>query len=581
MYSNNKIILQLLSLLKAFDIRKVVISSGTRHFPLIHSLESDEYFKLFSVVDERSASFFALGLIQQYNEPVAICCTSGSAVLNYGSAVSEAFYQRLPLLLITVDRFSQLLGQKEDQMLKQDDVFHGFIKYHCQLPDINSAMDEWYVNRVINEALIALNHHGKGPVQINFPILEHNKDTFSIERLPEARKISMHLPDMENTAWKKFSDGLYGKSVMIVWGQSVTLTKRLSIALNDFCRSFNCIVLTDIIANCDHPFAIDNAFAVLRHMTMKEEKEFAPDIVINIGSNIVFNSEIKNYLKRNAGRIENWQVGPESGISDPFRCLTEVFEMREHTFFEQMVRACKSSSLNKMDNSYFARWKELADLIKNPEVEYSQLYAIGELIKSLPSDSVLHLANSNTIRMGSLFAINSGVKCYCNRGVNGIDGCMSTAVGFAADFDSLVFLVIGDLAFFYDMNALWNRHLSKKLRILMINNEGGSVIHLAFNEKMGASLPNYASAGHQTSAKGWVESLGIKYLAATNKAEVEKGVQVMIDETLESPILLEVFTSKEDDVFVLKKYFADLNRYTLTEKVRRKAEGFVVKHFKI
>lgn len=574
MYSNNKTILQLLSLLKAFNINKVVISSGTRHFPLIHSLESDNYFKLYSVVDERSAAFFALGLIQHHNEPVAICCTSGSAVLNYGSAVSESFYQHLPLLLITVDRFPELLGQKEDQMLRQDNPFHEFIKYHANLPDIKNNMDEWYVNRVINEALIELNHHGKGPVQINFPILEHNIDPYNIESLPKVRKVTLHTSDMDADEWLAHSRKLIDKKILIVWGQSVPFNNDLQDNLTNFCNTYNCVILTDKISNLHHPNAIENAFVLLRSMTLEEEKELFPDIVITVGANIVFNGEIKSYLKRNASEFENWQVGPEKNICDPFHCLNEIFEMNESFFFEKISR----TDIEKTDQNYYHRWQNIATLIEEPDVEYSQLFAIGRLIKSIPPKSILHLANSNTIRMGHLFEIEKSIKCFCNRGVNGIDGCMSAAVGYASATDQLVFLIIGDLAFFYDMNSLWNKHLSKNLRILLINNEGGAVIHMAFNQEMGKTLPPHASAGHKTSARGWVESLGITYYQANNETELEKGISVLTDASIEGPILLEVFTQKESDVQILKQYFTDINRITLKDRAVRKA-GQLMKKF--
>ncbi len=567
MYSNNKIILQLLSLLKAYNINKVVISSGTRHFPLIHSLEADSFFKLYSVVDERSASFFALGLIQKHNEPVAICCTSGSAVLNYGSAVSEAFYQHLPLLLITVDRFPELLGQKEDQMIKQDNVFREFIKHHVNLTDIKNEMDEWYVNRLINEALIELDHHGKGPVQINFPILEHNIDTYSVQELPKVRKISVHSPELNTEEWANYANRLIGKKLLIVWGQSVPMTKSLSDALDNFCKLFDCVILTDKISNCHHPNVIENAFALLRALTFEEEEELFPDIVITIGANIIFNGEIKSYLKRNPCKFENWQIGQESKVCDPFRHLTEIFEMKESTFFEKI----SAQKMEKIDILYYTRWKNASDLVQEPLVEYGQLYAIGNLIKKLPKSSILHLSNSNTIRMGHLFKTDESIQCYCNRGVNGIDGCMSTAVGFASASEQLVFLIIGDLAFFYDMNALWNKHLSKSLRVLLINNEGGAVIHMAFNAEMGKTLPPYASAGHVTSAKGWVESLGFQYYSAFNSLELEKGISKLTDSTINEPVLLEVFTKKEDDVRILKQYFTDINKKTLKDAAIRKA----------
>ncbi len=574
MYSKNKLIQHLIYLLKLNNIRKIVVSPGSRHFPLSHSLDNDGWFELYSVVDERSAAFFALGLIQESGQPVAICCSSGTSVLNYGSAVSEAFYQKLPLLLLTADRTPEYLGQKEDQMLKQDDVFHKFIKYHGQLPLIKSDIDEWYCNRIINEALIELNHHGKGPVQINYPILEHRSDTFEVNELPPVRKISLFDAFTDNNDWDSVRKTIQGKRVMIVWGQSVDISDKLYKALDNFVERFGCVILTDRISNCLHKNALTNAFMVLKSMSIKEQEELAPDVIITLGGNMVFNSEIKAYVKTNALNAKSWQVGPESVICDTFRNLTEVFEMTESYFFEKICENVNS----KHDNSYFGAWKQISLAIQDPQDEYNQISAIGKLINKLPKSSVLHLSNSNAIRIGHLFNIDYSIKCFCNRGVNGIDGCMSTAVGYAAAANKPIFLVVGDLTFFYDMNALWNRHLSPNLRILLVNNEGGAVMHLPLSNDMGSVLTKYTSAGHKTSAEGWVKSLGIKYAAAHNTEDLEKGISQLVDMTIEGPILLEVFTVKDTDAAAFKKYLASINRVTLSDRAFKKA-GSILKNF--
>lgn len=576
MYSNNKLVQHILYLLKASNIRKIVISPGSRHFPLSHSIENDNFFQPFSVVDERSAAFFALGLIQESNEPVAICCSSGTSVANYGPAVCEAFYQKLPLLLITADRIPEYLGQKEDQMIKQDDIFREFIKYHGQLPLIKSDVDEWYANRIINEALIELNHTGAGPVQLNYPISEHRSDPFEITELPKVRKITLHKIDDEADKWKEMRGKLSGKKVMLVWGQSVPQSIRLDLSLDKFCEQFNCVILTDRISRCTHKNAILNAFVALKAMTLKEQEDLAPDIVLDLGGNIIFNSEIKDYLKRNAPKMQCWQVGPSTKVTDTFRKLNEMFEMNEHSFFEKMTEA----NIGTSNNSYFTEWNNISKTIEEPKTEYSQLNAIGKLINQLPKNSILQLANSNTIRMGHLFQIDETIECFCNRGVNGIDGCMSTAVGYAAISDEPVFLIIGDLTFFYDMNALWNRHLSKKLRIMLVNNEGGAVMHLPFSNDMGKVLSKHTSAGHNTSAKGWVESLSIKYLSAKNLEELNKGIATLIDLSFEGPILLEVYTKKDEDSAIYKKYMAEINRITLADKAKQKAGKMIQNIFK-
>jgi 2-succinyl-5-enolpyruvyl-6-hydroxy-3-cyclohexene-1-carboxylate synthase len=578
MYSDNKLIVQIVALLKEHNINQVVISSGTRHFPFIHSLENDNFFKLYSVVDERSAAFFALGLIQKTNEPVAIACTSGSAVLNYGSAVSEAYYQRLPLLLITADRSPELLDQMEDQMINQKDVFKCIIKHNVCLPIIKSDTDEWYANRLINEALIELYHHGKGPVKINYPIIEHNKDTFSTVTLPNIRKINLNTSEIDDNKWKEFSKKLENKKIVIIWGQSVNITDNLNDLLSIFCKKYEAVILTDNLSNIHNDYAVRNAFIVLKALSLNEREKVFPDIVLYIGGNTVFNNEIKALLKLFPEKFEHWQVGPEDKIIDPFRRLTEVFEMSEKTFFNKITSI--DNNTHEPDKSYRKNWLDISRSIEEPTPPYSQLFAIRELMKSITKNSVLHLANSNTIRMANMFEIDKTILCYCNRGVNGIDGSMSTAVGYASNSDKLNFVIIGDLSFFYDMNAIWNKHLSSNLRILLVNNEGGSVIHSPFNINIRSILPNYTSAGHNTSPKGWVESRGFKYISANNENDVKKGISILTSKEENGPIILEVFTDKDKDVDVFLKYQQEINRITFSERLERKTKAIINKFLK-
>lgn len=211
MYSDNKLVLQIISLLKQFGIKRIVVSPGSRHFSLVHSLEADNSFSLYSVVDERSAAFFALGMIQQTGDPVAITCSSGTACMNYGSAIVEAFYQKLPLLILSSDRPPELLNQLEDQMYDQLSTFTNCTKYQGQLREIKTDTDEWYANRILNEGLLELNHHGKGPVHLNIPFTSHRNDTFSNTSLPEVRKISLRRADAPPEMWIEASTKLNNK----------------------------------------------------------------------------------------------------------------------------------------------------------------------------------------------------------------------------------------------------------------------------------------------------------------------------------------------------------------------------------
>lgn len=298
MFSEDIIVQQLISLLKQFGVTQIVISPGSRHFSLVHSLEQDSEFELYSVVDERSAAFFALGLIQQSHRPAAVCCSSGTACINYGSAIVEAYYQRLPLLVISSDRPYQFLNQMEDQMYDQASTFNSFTKYIGKLTPIHCELDIWYCNRVINETLIALSHHGNGPAQINIPFLSHNTDKFSVTTLPKARKINLHNAEISETELKPLIDEIKGKKIGIVWGQNVELSERLTISVNEFVRNFDAVIFTDLLSNCNCENVIKNTGPTFSSLTDKERQELKPDLIISIGANVLYNGEIKGFVNK-------------------------------------------------------------------------------------------------------------------------------------------------------------------------------------------------------------------------------------------------------------------------------------------
>ena len=561
MFVNDKMVLQLVSLLKKFGISKVVVSPGSRHNKLINSLQNDSFFKLYLIVDERSAAFFALGLIQECGEPVAVTCSSGTACMNYGSAIVEAYYQRLPLLVLSSDRVPELLNQCEDQMYDQASTFITCTKYHCQLPIIDTPRDEWYCNRIINEALIELTHHGRGPVHINIPFAAHHGTAYDVEKLPDARKITVHQLPMSKGDWKQISSRLKDKTVMIIWGQAVYPLQAVSEAEEAFADKYNAAVLTDKMSNCHAKNAIINTTITMSIMKEQQAPALQPDVVISIGANYIFNNEIKRYLQK--GHAEHWQVGREDKVCDPFHTLTDIFEMPEEYFFQMLTDNCDS----KTKNTYFAGWKEIADLPTLPDMQYCELYAITKLMSQLPNDCDLQLANSQTIRMAHYIPIKDGIRVNCNRGVNGIDGSMSTAVGFGANNNRPLFYITGELSFFYDMNSLSIRHLSPKTRILLINNSGGAVMYDQVRNTPTENLPIYLAAGESKIAKGWVESLGFKYLSANTKEEIDAGVKALLDDSIAQPILLEVFSNLSEDHFCIEDYVHSQDQRSFSEKV--------------
>ena len=568
MYSEKRNVCQLLALLKEHNISHFVVSPGSRHIPIVISMEYDPFFKLYSVVDERSASFFAIGLMQKLKEPVGIICTSGTASANYCSAINECLYQELPLLVLTADRQESLRDQHEDQMIRQSTMYTSITKMVANLPLVKDENDAWFNNRLINEALLELRHHGNGPVQINVPVPEHI-DAFNTAELPKERKISRF--DLSNTDWKQTAKELDGKKVLIVCGEGYTITGSQRDALSDFCKKYDAIVLCDKMSNCHLNNGIENSFPVLQALSNADVSELAPDIVITIRANFSFNPEFKGFVKRaqvKGLKITNYYVHPNGRVVDPYQgILTNIYEMDEFTFFEKLANE-KSEYPTEPD--YAESWKIIAGAVDEPEVPYGHVDAVGRFIKQIPRNSVLQLANSNSVRVAQLYHLDPSIEVHCNRGTDGIDGCMSTTIGFASETEKLVFLMIGDLTFFYDMNALWNRHLGSNVRILLDNNGGGAIMHMPNRPEFALEhLPNYISAKHNASAKAWAEDMGFKYIAAHSVSEIEEGVKSLCDPDSENPILLEVFSEMLEDTKIIKGYYATIRR----EKIDKSLVG--------
>lgn len=571
MYSEKRNIIQLLSLLKQFGINKFVVSPGSRHIPIVISMEADPFFKLYSVVDERSASFFALGLIQKFSEPVGVICTSGTASANYCSAISEAYYQELPLLVLTADRHPALLDQHEDQMIHQAMMYQNVAKKVYNLPVVNDEIDAWYNNRLINEALLELGHHGNGPVQINIPVPNHI-DNFSTLELPVERKIDRFDAETSMDGWKEIADKLSRSKIVLVCGEGLKFTERENKALNSFVNTFDCIILADKMSNCHVDFSINNSFPVVQALSNADIKELCPDIIISIRANYSFNPELKALAFRfGLDKFENWFISPSGKVIDVFHNLSRVFEMSEMYFFEQAVLYAKCSY---NDHDYANTWLVIARSIEEPHTPYGHINAVGTFLSHIPENSVLHLANSNSVRIAQLFSFPDSVEVHCNRGTDGIDGCMSTMVGFASESEQPVFLLIGDLTFFYDMNALWNRHLNKNVRIFLCNNGGGAIMHMPKRPQFAEDhLPNYISAKHSASAKAWAEDRGFLYLSASNQSELDENILKFVSPSNDCPVLMEVFSEMLSDTDIFKGYYGVIRRVSVDRSLRGMASS--------
>lgn len=549
MYTDKKNILQLVALLEAHGVTKIVLCPGSRNIPLVHTLSTHPSFKCYSVTDERSAGFFAIGLALNGGAPAAVCCTSGTALLNLHPAVAEAFYQNVPLVVISADRPAAWIGQMDGQTLPQPGVFGTLVKKSVNLPEIYTDEDEWYCNRLVNEALLETHHHGKGPVHINVPVTEPIF-RFTTETLPEVRVITryqgLNIYDRDyNDLIQRLNQ--YQKRMIIVGQMNLIylFEKKYSKLLY---KHF--AWLTEHIGNQTIPgIPVKNFDVAIYAMDGEMQEKMAPELLITYGGHVV-SKRLKKFLRNNPPK-EHWHVSPDGEIVDLYGSLTTVIEMDPFEFLEKIAFLLENKT-----PQYPLLWENFCKALPQPELPYSEMSAIGALIQALPQQCALHLANSSAVRYAQLFTVPATVEVCCNRGTSGIEGSLSTAVGYAAASDKLNFVVIGDLSFFYDMNALWNGNFGANLRILLLNNGGGEIFHTLPGLEMSGTSHKFITAVHKASAKGWAEDRGFLYQKVEDEVQLEEAMQLFTQpEPMTQPVLVEVFTNKNKDARILKDFY--------------------------
>ena len=556
MYTELKAYQIIIALMKKWEISQCVLSAGSRNVPFVHSAEEDPFFQCYSVVDERSAGYFALGLAQEKGEPVVLSCTSSTATCNYWPPIAEAFYQGVPLIVLTSDRDPAMLGQWEDQMIDQIGMYDRHVRKSVNLPIIRNRADEVFCQRLVNEAFLELNHHSKGPVHINIPMNTYN-NSFNIKELPKVTKIDRLCIDDEVAVWNKKIEKLKNsKRILVTCGQNNHISNKLLSLIKYFFSHYN----TTIAVECTSNIALDEIINTsvcmdVRYANTEIVKELLPDIVISFGGNIM--SGIKEQLRKFAGKFEHWSIQEDGHVVDMYKSITTIFECSPEYFFD----FCKDNTDDTYKNSreYYNKWKEYTNSIIIPEFPYSHIYAIQQIVERIPSDSILHLSINNSIRITNFFKMNQGINVYANIGTHGIDGCLSSFLGQAtAASNKQSYLIIGDLAFFYDMNAIRLRHISKNVHILMINNQGGSEFY--FNKMWKNSASDlHTTARHYTTAEGWVKSNNFTYLMARDKESLLENLTEFMREDLERPVFMEVFTEMKQDADAIYDFF-DLSR---------------------
>jgi 2-succinyl-5-enolpyruvyl-6-hydroxy-3-cyclohexene-1-carboxylate synthase len=562
----------IVALCEAKGIHHVVISPGSRNAPLTMGFAHHPNINTYSVVDERCAAFVAVGMAQQLQKPVAVVCTSGSALLNYYPAVAEAFYSDFPLVVISADRPVERIDIGDGQTIRQKNVFENHILYsanlYSELVLENEAKDKklqqkQFESRKHNEREInlALNKaiEEKGPVHINVPFYEPLYETVEdvevnpIQILPEIieRTYSQNQLQAYADLWNKAA-----RKMIIIGVSPPNLVEQQF--LERLANDPSVIVFTETTSNVQQEKFFTRIDTIIGPIEKDENREqlfdnLQPEILLTFGGMIV-SKKIKAFL-RNYQPKHHWHVDPKKAYNT-FFCLNKHFETSVNSFFNQFFSLTENS-----EGNYAEYWQEVRSRrkVKHEDymsrIPYSDLKAMQLICPVVPENSIVQLANSSTIRYAQLFRWKESLKIYCNRGTSGIDGSISTAVGAAIVSKEPVLMITGDLSFFYDSNALWNNYIPKNFRIIILNNGGGGIFRILPGEKNTETFEKYFETVHHLNAKPICDLYGFEYSQAQTSEEIKECLNAFFD-TSDQPKVLEIFTPRKVNDEVLLEYFS-------------------------
>lgn len=560
MYTIQENVRVVIALLKQYNIRHIVVSPGGTNIPISQAVQTDSFFKCYSIPDERSAMYFAIGLHLQTGEIIATSCTSAQATRNYVPGLTEAFYKHTPILAITTSKLERFQYQDYMQAPDQCSLPKDAVKRTFDLPPITDENTRLQCYHNAKEAILETTHRSCGPVQLNIRIVDAQQGKFENVELPTIRTLKRYM------AWEEWPQSeLLGKKILVVVGEHRPFTKRQQLALDAFCECYNAVVYVNHLSNYSGRYSIQANLLV----SCGGFSQLKPDLLITVGG------QTGDYSIYGAlcglGNAEHWRVAEDGAVVDTYGYLTKIFECPDFYFFEQMTQKVIC------EHTYFETWKTLNDTMNyDVDVPLSNIFVAQQYYKHIPKNSIMNFAILNSLRSWSYFPLDATTQCYANVSAFGIDGCNSMLIGESMNTEALSFIVTGDLAFFYDMNALGIRHIKNNVRILLINNGGGAEFKIMTrNWKVGVNVDDFIAAnGHNGNAKGWAENCGFTYLSASSKEDVNAYCKQFVSAS-ERPILLEVFT-QEDDETVAMENLLQANRVVSVEgKVKRVVSGIV------
>lgn len=556
----------LVELLRKHGVEHVVLSPGSRNAPLIMAVVRDGSLKSHVVIDERSAAFVALGIAEISGRPVALVCTSGTALLNYAPAVAEAYYKRLPLIVISADRPIEWIDQDDSQTIRQPGALANFVKRtYTVAAECETDVSRWWVNREINDAILTATTRCKGPVHINMSIDEPLTLTKEVNRVDKERYVDVVRPrdDMSVSEVRWLAAELASpRKVMIIAGFGAPNDK-LNRALERLSLLPNVVVLAENIANLRFNGLIDNIDTVLSSIPCQDMRLLAPDVVLSFGGALV-SRLVKKFL-RESPDVSHWHVGINDRTIDCFMSLRRRVEVEPQIFFPQLASAMHS---HKSYSDYAARWKTLRNKAVNShemylsDIPWSDFAVFKKIYELAPKGWNLQLSNGTAIRYSQLFSSSHFSRYDCNRGVSGIDGSTSTALGASLAYDGVTLLVTGDMSAQYDIGALASSLLTPRLKIIVICNGGGSIFRFIPSTSSLPEVNDYFSCQVNLPLRELCAGYGLAYYEAADSKRFEKEFNSFAKER-NRPALLAVYTDGLLSAEILRGYFNRSNKSTL------------------
>lgn len=562
------IVSRMLDVMLGHNVKNVVCSPGSRNIPLLIGLDKREDFRKFIAVDERSAAFMALGISQLHKSPVALVCTSGTALLNYAPAVAEAYYQGLPLIIISADRPKEWIDQDDSQTIRQFGVLDNIVKGSYDISDRDCDEDGlWYAERICNEALLTAMRPKEGPVHINIHLaapLQGRSDD-SAENIRKIENLSFkHLPS--RVECRGLASRLVDKKVLLVAG-FMTPNAILNRHVSRFVSHPNVAIMAETISNLHlkpEAYVIDPALCRRDDWDAEEAAELAPDIVISIGGALI-SRMLKEYLRECAAKnrkMEHWHIDESAGLTDTFKCLSikierepasilgaisaEMAHIRKNRVISGCPHAKKSGSLEY--SVHWERVKSAAHRLINDGIRksaWSEIKAYDHIFSHFPASTNLQISNGTAIRYHQILAGKIPHAVFCNRGVSGIEGSTSTALGNSLASKLPVILVTGDMSASYDLGGLLAAsELSANLKIIVINNHGGGIFRFIRATRDWEGREDYLCSGTVRDFYGISESFGFNYLRADSFPSLKTSMQKLM--SADGKGLLEVIVPPEE-----------------------------------